>query len=251
MSYTYLLVDLPADHEVEGALATECDSIRGILTNKLRGSKVKHVRATTLEGLSKTVPQNPYPHIKYVHLACHGHEDGIGLIGAKLRWSRLAQYLVRYVPPLRANQRRVLSLSCCHSKDGATKMARELKGHFTAAYYLTEPEVGFDTSMVVWSMFYHRKGLHTPLAKVKDRINVFFGDRPLEIRYYDQSAAPKAAGRKPQFAQTIARSLSAAAAHSGSEQMRTRRPQRLQTVSPRQRGLPAPHHLWPRSQFRT
>ena len=75
-------------------------------------------------------------------------------------------------------------------------MGRELKRHFTAVYYLTEPEVGFDTSMVVWSMFYYRKGLRRPLEAVKDRISSFFGDRPLEIRYYDKSAAPKQKKRK-------------------------------------------------------
>ena len=60
MSYTYLLFDLPSDHEVEWVLATECDSIRGILANKHSGQKVKHMRATTIEGLGRTIPQKPY-----------------------------------------------------------------------------------------------------------------------------------------------------------------------------------------------
>lgn len=197
MSYTYLLLDLPSHHEVESVLATECDSIRGILANKLREPKVKHVRATTREGLQTTVPQRPYLHVKYVHLACHGDEHGIGLIGAKLSWSRLAQHIVRYVPPLEGNKRRVLCLSCCHSAAGAEKMKRALKRHFTAVYYLTEPEVGFDTSMVVWSMFYYRKSLKAPVSKLRgfdklgiNRINAFFGNNhnPLQILYCDEAA---------------------------------------------------------------
>ena len=199
MMYTYLLIDLPADHEVEGALATECDSIRGILTNKRMGSKVKHVRATTLEGLSKTMPKKPYAHVKYVHLGCHGDEDGVGLIGAKLRWSQVAERLMQYIPPLQQGETRVLCLSCCHSEKGAKKMKPKLKHHFTAVYYLTEPEVGFATSMVVWSMFYYRKRRSPLTTKVKERINDFFRNAPLEIRYYDKSAAPKLAAtrRKP------------------------------------------------------
>ena len=193
MSYTYLLLDLPSHHEVESVLATECDSIRGILANKLRGPKVKHVRATTREGLNETVPRSPYPYVKYVHLACHGNEHGIGLIGAKLSWSKLALHIIRYVPPLEGRSKRVLCLSCCYSGVGAEKMKRALKRHFTAVYYLTEPEVGFDTSSVVWSMFYYRKSLQRPLAKVMEQINAFFDDNTLRILYYDERAAKAAA----------------------------------------------------------
>ncbi len=69
-------------------------------------------------------------------------------------------------------------------------MQRWLAKHFTAVYYLTEHRVGFDTSMVVWTMFYYRKSLDAPLAKAKERINEFFDNQPIEIRYYDKSAAP-------------------------------------------------------------
>ena len=206
MSYTYLLLDLPSHHEVESVLATECDSIRGILANQFRDRKVKHVRATTREGLQETVPQRPYLHVKYVHLACHGDEHGIGLIGAKLRWTQLAQHIVRYVPPLEGNKGRVLCLSCCYSGVGAEKMKRELKRHFSAVCYLTEPDVGFDTSMVVWSMFYYGKppgARPTRLSRVfdkrvVDRINTFFGDNrnPLRILYCDEAATARAAARR-------------------------------------------------------
>ena len=189
MRYTYLLLDLPSDHEVESVLATECDSIRGILANQFKDPKVKHVRATTLKGLQRTVPRSPYPHVKYVHLACHGDENSIGLIGANLSWSRLAKHIVRYIPPLEGDNQRVLCLSCCYSAAGAKKMKLALKRHFTAVYYLTESKVGFDTSMVVWSMFYYRKPLEAPLRKVIDRINAFFGDNHnlLQILYCDEA----------------------------------------------------------------
>ena len=76
-------------------------------------------------------------------------------------------------------------------------MKRALKRHFTAVYYLTEPEVGFDTSMVVWSMFYYRKSLKAPVSKLRgfdklgiNRINAFFRDNhnPLQILYCDEAA---------------------------------------------------------------
>lgn len=196
MSYAYLLIDLPSHHEVEWVLATECDSVRGILSNMHMGSKVKHVRATTLKGLAKTVPQSPYSHVKYVHLACHGDENGVSLIGAKLPWSQLAQRLVQYVPPLDGDDQRVLCLSCCYSKSGARKMQQRLRRHFTAVYYLTEPEVGYDTSMVVWSMFYYRKSLQAPVAKIKSRINQFFDHDPIEIHYYDRRTIKQTARKK-------------------------------------------------------
>ena len=80
-------------------------------------------------------------------------------------------------------------------------MKRALKRHFTAVYYLTEPEVTFDTSMVVWSMFYYRTRLKGLSRKFRvfdklaiDRINAFFGENhnPLQILYVDEHAAEKA-----------------------------------------------------------
>ncbi len=104
MSYNYLLLDLPSHHEVEWVLATECDSIRGILANKLRGPKVKHVHATTQEGLQKTVPQRPYLHVKYVHLAPAGNRDA-AQFAQQVRRQRLSRpfpaVLRRLVAPLR------------------------------------------------------------------------------------------------------------------------------------------------------
>ena len=76
-------------------------------------------------------------------------------------------------------------------------MKSALRRHFTAVYYLSEPEVGFDTSMVVWSMFYYtRSPQSVPIARVEDRINEFFcgrqdenPDEKIRILYYGQRAA--------------------------------------------------------------
>ena len=181
MTIAYLLFDLPADHEVEEPIATECDSIRAILTNKERGKKVKVVRAATTEAFSSAAPATPYKKVRYVHVACHADPRGAALLGGHASWTRLAIYITKYLTPLHRGEQRVLCLSCCHSATGVRGMGHKLRRYFTAAYYLTESEVGFDTSMVVWSMFYYRKTLRAPIAKVADRINGFFPGRPLAI----------------------------------------------------------------------
>lgn len=188
--FTYLLFDFPSDHEVEGLLATECDVIRTLITNKGHGKNVKVVRATTVEAITEEprfgnrskLPAKPYD-VKYVHMACHGTKEGkVAFIGEEVGWDEVARQIRKYLAPLAEGEDRALCLSSCYSALGAEAMRSELQGYFTGVYRLVEEEVYFSTTMVVWAMFYHRKNRSQPFAKVLDRVNMFFGSRPRDRR---------------------------------------------------------------------
>ena len=186
--FTYLLFDFPSDHEVEGLLATECDVIRTLIANKGHGKNVKVVRATTFEGITtepqfrnrSKLPAKPY-HVKYVHISCHGTPEGkVGFIGHEVSWRKVAREIRKYISPLRTGEQRVLCLSSCYSNRGAEVMESELEDYFSGVYYLVEEKVEFATTMVIWSMVYHRKSRNRPFANVIDRVNSFFGPKPAD-----------------------------------------------------------------------
>ena len=100
MSYKYLLLDLPTDHEVDGFLPTECDVVRAILTNRKMGQDVRHVRAMTKSSLVDRLPTKTCDDIRFVHVAGHGNRKGVGLMGDVVPWRELAEVLKGFCTPL-------------------------------------------------------------------------------------------------------------------------------------------------------
>jgi hypothetical protein len=171
--FEYLLFDLPSDHEVEQRLATESASIESIVHNKSLGGRLKRVCVASKERFLK-LPNHSYD-VAFVHLACHGGVKGIGLLGGQVPWAQTASTISAYLRPLVPNQQRVMALSCCHSADGLAAVKTPLKPYFTGFYYFKEEEVGFATSVTVWSMFYLKKSISNPHAKIVADINNFLG----------------------------------------------------------------------------
>ncbi|MHB1550174.1 MAG: hypothetical protein ACYCX6_03100 [Vulcanimicrobiaceae bacterium] len=178
--FSFVLIDLPSDHEIDYHISTECEIIQAILHNRKLGTRLKWVRATSLNNLSHRA--KPYQAAGFVHLATHGDPDGIGLIGGDALWPDVAKILKRFAPTLVGSAQRVLCLSCCYSKDGYSALAKPLRGHFTGIYYFGDLEIGFADAITVWSMFYRKKTIEKPAAKVKQTINDFFGRDILQYR---------------------------------------------------------------------
>ena len=182
-AFSFLLIDLPSDHEIDNSLSTECQIIGAILHNRRFGSISKTVRTTTVEGFNE-LPWRPYPKVGFVHLAAHGGKRGIGLIGGEASWSTVAQALRKAAPALGRDQKRVLTLSCCYSGNAYNALKPLLSNHFTGAYHFHEKKIGFAKAMTVWAMFYHRKIIDRPLIKVVEPINEFFGDDVIVYRSF-------------------------------------------------------------------
>jgi thiamine monophosphate kinase len=104
------------------------------------------------------------------------------MVGGELAWPAFAKLIKRHLAPVPQDKKRVLCLSCCHSSDGLSKMASELRGHFTAAYHFTEDKIAFATAMATWAMFYSKKKLAAPHAKTREAINTFFQKSVLGFR---------------------------------------------------------------------
>jgi hypothetical protein len=178
--FSFALIDLPSDHEVANRLATECETISAILHNRGLGTRVKLVRATSKQDWRQI--GKSYDGLGFVHLSTHGTPGGIGLIGTCASWSFVEDKLRGFAPPLRKRQQRVLCLSCCYSKTGADALADGLAGRYTGIYYFGSKRIGFATSMTVWNMFYMKKTIEKPTAKVLASINDFFGEKILRFR---------------------------------------------------------------------
>ena len=168
--YTYLLIDLPSEHEVDDLLPTECDVIRSVVSNLGQGKKVRHVRATRLKSLRAKRPRpKPYRGVRFVHVAGHGDDTGAELIGGTLRWSKLSDELKGYCAPLAEDEDRVLCLSCCHSEAAVKKVRTSLQGWFTGYYFFSEERVGFANTIAAWSLFYLQKNAMAPMRKLRTR----------------------------------------------------------------------------------
>ena len=176
--FGFFLLDFPSDHEIDAHLTTECQAIRAILHNRGLGSRVKSVRASTLDRFG-LIKWNPYRDVGFVHLAGHGSRQGISFIGGNVSWNDVGNRLKRVAPKLTGNRQRVLSISTCNSRSGARALRTVLRGHFTGIYHFRNPTIGFATAMTVWSMFYQRKTIDRPAKAVVDRINDFFEDNVL------------------------------------------------------------------------
>ncbi len=169
----FLLLDLPSDHEIDSGLATECTTIAALLHNRGLGTRLKHFRISTLESFS-SLPYYFYDP-KFIHLSCHASKDGVGVLGGFMSWKDFAKELKSILAPLADHShRRVLTLSCCHSKSAANHLANELAGYITGIYYFSSEELPFSESVTAWCMYYLNKDLEKPHAAIKDRINKFF-----------------------------------------------------------------------------
>jgi hypothetical protein len=180
--FTFFLIDLPSDHEVDQGLTTECEVIRAILSNRGFQSITKTARLTSVARFRSEVFK-PYSKVGFVHLATHGHKSGVALIGGKVRWVEVATKLKTVAPPLPKNKQHVLTLSCCYSSFGYRALAPLLKGHFTGCYYFDPKKIGFSDAMTTWAMFYKRKTIQRPHKAIVKRINNFFDDEILRFGY--------------------------------------------------------------------
>ena len=132
--FGFFIFDCPSDHEVDGAILTESQAIRAVLSNRDLGTRLKSVTCSTVAGFG-AVPTRPYKGIRFVHLGGHGSPSGLGFIGGSLPWADVAAKLVSLFPALTGTDQRVLTLSCCHSQAGVLAMKPHLQGHFSAAYH--------------------------------------------------------------------------------------------------------------------
>jgi hypothetical protein len=173
--FSFVLIDLPSDHEVDQGLSTECEVIRAILSNRGFHSITKTARISSVERF-RTEPLRPYPNVGYVHLATHGWKSGISLIGRQTSWSEVAKKLKCVAPRLPADVQRVLTLSCCFSALGYRALKPRLRGHFTGCYYFSSNKIGFSDAITVWAMFYMRKTIKRPHAAIVERINKFLDE---------------------------------------------------------------------------
>lgn len=176
--FGFVLISLPSDHEVDRRIPSECDVIRSILVNREHGSLVKEFQATSIANFNGA-GWSPYQRIGFVHLAGHANTKGMGLIGGLKRWSEIAKKLKVVAPVLVSDKKRVLCLSCCHSKAGVKAMTKSLRDHFTGVYYFKKKKIGFAEATTIWSMFYLRKGLANPSDRIADDINEFLGEKLL------------------------------------------------------------------------
>ena len=180
MTIEYVLLDNPSDHEVDDGVVTECDVIRAILSNRGLGKKVKLVRSSTTTRF--TSQEQATMSVKFVHLAGHGNQIGLGLIGGSVGWTDVAKEVKALAKPLAIGRsQRVLCVSCCYSKEAARTMSTQLSTHFTAMYYFTEEKIEFAKAMAVWSLFYLEKNFQSPEGAIVDRINRFFDHEVLAI----------------------------------------------------------------------
>lgn len=193
--YGVLLLDCPADHEIDRRLTTECDTIAAILHGRKLQSKLKHVRLSTPESLDEAKKNVHRYRVNYVHVAGHGSRDGIALVGGNVEWSDLAQTLTsKWVAPLRKSEQRVLCVSCCFSPNAVAAMKPSLSRYFTGCYYFRDCRVPFATAITVWSMFYLKKTLALPHQKIVQSINEFLDEEALgfvEIANPKPKASPR------------------------------------------------------------
>jgi len=170
--FGFLVIDCPSDHEIDGSLVTESQTIRAVLANKNLGSRLKIIRCTTADSFA-CLPNRVYSGIRYVHLGGHGSRKGLEFIGGQIPWAKVAQKLTRVLPRLKQGERRILTLSCCYSTDGIESMKPYLMGHFSAAYHFVPKKIGFSQAITVWSMFYLKKKISQPHAAIVKKLNRF------------------------------------------------------------------------------
>jgi len=178
----YLLFDLPGDHEIESALATECKVIESLIHTLQMKARIKRICVASTEKF-KRYPTYRY-RVQFVHLACHGGEHGIGLLGGTMKWKDVATQITRHLHPLKGDEQRVMVFSCCHSADGFRATKKRFTEYFTGAYYFSRETVPFAFAITIWSMFYLKKKLSKPHGAIVDTINTFMDEEILTFDSY-------------------------------------------------------------------
>lgn len=181
-SIRYLLLDLPSDHEIEGALATECDVLFAMLTNLELAGVTKRVRIAQSKTL-KTLKQHPYD-AEVVHVAGHATKDGLWMLGEVLPWGEVAKHLAACVTPLRSTDSRILNLSCCHSHKAATRMHNSLLSTFTGIHHFVEDKIPYAKAIAAWTMFFCKQPTTANHADIVQSISAFFGGEVLRYVAY-------------------------------------------------------------------
>jgi hypothetical protein len=178
----YLLFDLPSDHEVESSLTTECEMIETIIHNLSMPTRVKRICVASTERFRK------YPryrlNVQFVHLAGHGSKKGVEMLGGKLKWAEVAKQVKRHLHKLLDGEKRVMVFSCCQSKEGFEATRNSLTGYFTGAYYFEQKRIAFSDAIAVWAMFYAKKRLAKPHARIVAAVNSFMGKEVLGFDAY-------------------------------------------------------------------
>jgi len=170
--FGFLVFDCPSDHEIDGSLVTESETIRAVLANRNLGSRLKVVRVSTVKSV-EALPNRAYSGVRYVHLGGHGSLSGLDLVGGRIKWPDVAKTITSVLPTLKEKEQRVLTLSCCYSEQGVLAMKLHLKGYFSAAYHFVPITIGFSQAITVWSMFYLKKKLRRPHGAIAQDINAF------------------------------------------------------------------------------
>jgi hypothetical protein len=172
----FMLLDLPDDDEVENSLSSECEIVKAILASRGMGTRIKHFRFTSLGSVGDRDRYEYDP--KYVHISGHGSTDGISLLGGEISWLDLAEdFLAPRLKVLEEGETRILFVSTCFSEPGLNRLLDMLSDRFTGAYYFNGDTVPFADALTAAAMFYRRKDLDRPHAKVLKGINGYFGGR--------------------------------------------------------------------------
>jgi len=181
----FMMLDLPDDDEVDGFLSSECEIVKAILASRGLASRVKHYRFSSLESVERPPVYEYDP--KFVHVSGHGGESHISLLGGSWTWTDLAKdFLEPRLKKLSDSETRILFVSTCFSEKGVDRILTCLPERFTGAYYFSEEKVPFADALTAAAMFYRRKELNKPHAKVLADINGYFGTKK---RLFYKSAA--------------------------------------------------------------
>jgi len=177
----FLLLDFPDEDEIADSLSTEGAIIEAILHRRGQGRRINRVRSISAKRF-RDASATPLD-VRFVHLATHADDEGIGFLKGSMSWAEFAELLVRHLAPLNG-ERRVMVFSCCHSLDGFNATKRIFKKHFTAAYLFEPVESYFCDALAIWSMFYLQKTVTEPHKKIVKAINAFVGDDVLKFKSY-------------------------------------------------------------------
>ena len=177
----FLLLDFPDEDEIADDLSTEGSIIEAILHRRGLRRRITRIRSISARRY-QAVPATPLD-VRFVHLAAHADEGGIGFLKGSMNWKEFAELTVQHVIPLKRD-RRVMVFSCCHSLAGFEATKRVFKNHFTAAYLFEPVQPDFCDALAIWSMFYLRKTVDNPHQAIVAKINEFVGSPALRFKSY-------------------------------------------------------------------
>lgn len=149
----FLLFDLPGDREVAASLSTECKVVEAILHNRELAQRITRHRFTSRTKFRRHAPTQL--NVRFVHLAGHANEEGIGFLRGGMSWRKFAEHITCHLRPL-DDEQRVAVFSCCNSADGFKATKKIFETYFTAAYLLNDEEVeevNFSDAITIWAMF--------------------------------------------------------------------------------------------------